>query len=263
MLKKADPMLNLYRFPGATCASKVMLVLAEKELAYEDKLVPRSYLSDPEYLKLNPAGVVPTLIHDGDVLVESSVIMTYLDEAFPRPPLRPDAPLGRARVNYWLKLLDDSLQHLGIATYAIAMRHSILALPAEQREAYYASVQIPERRQLYRNLVEQGLEALEVGRALQGLKALQHEAERSLATDFLVGDYSLADAGLTPFLARMELLGLLLPEAETPRLHRWWRRVRNRPSFAAAVTAAAPENADQIQQLAAAAKEQIANRLAS
>ncbi|WP_161956859.1 glutathione S-transferase family protein [Sphingosinithalassobacter portus] len=256
-------MLSLYRFRGATCASKVMLVLAEKGLDYEDRLVPRSYLSDPEYLKLNPAGVVPTLVHDGNVLVESSVIMTYLDEVFPRPALRPDTPLGRARVNAWLKRLDDSLQHLGIATYAIAMRHPILALPAEQREAYYASVQIPERRQLYRNLVEQGLEAPEVGGALQALKALQHEAERSLAADFLVGDYSLADAGLTPFLARMELLGLLLPEAETPRLHQWWQRVQDRPSFDVAVTAAAPENADQIRQLAAAAKDQIARLLAS
>ena len=255
-------MLTLYRFQGATCASKVMLVLAEKEIAYEDRLVPRTYLSDPEYLKLNPAGVVPTLIHDGNVLAESSVIMSYLDDAFPRLPLRPHDPLGRARVNYWLKLLDDSLRHLGIATYAIAMRHPILALPIEQREAYYASVQIPERRQLYRNLVEQGLESLEVEGALQGLKALQQEAERSLVADFLLGDYSLADAALTPFLARMELLGLLLPEAEGPRLHQWWKRVQTRPSFEIAVNAAAHENADQIRQLAAAAQEKIASRYA-
>ena len=91
---------------------------------------------------------------------------------------------------------------------------------------------------------------------------MQQEAERSLVTDFLLGDYSLADAALTPFLARMELLGLLLPEAEGPRLHQWWKRVQNRPSFGIAVTAAAPENADQIRQLAAAAQEQIASRYA-
>ena len=52
---------------------------------------------DPAYMKLNPNAVVPTLIHDGQVVIESSVILYYLDEAFPEKPLMPAAPRARAR----------------------------------------------------------------------------------------------------------------------------------------------------------------------
>jgi hypothetical protein len=54
--------------------------------------------NEPAYLQLNPSGVVPTLVHDGQPIVESSLILYYLDDIFPEPPLMPEAPLSRFRV---------------------------------------------------------------------------------------------------------------------------------------------------------------------
>ena len=62
---------------------------------------------DPEYMKLNPNAVVPTLIHDGKVIIESTVIMHYVDDTFYGPSLMPADPLARAKVHMTAKLMDE------------------------------------------------------------------------------------------------------------------------------------------------------------
>lgn len=76
-------MLELYHGYTSVCAQKVRLVLAEKGLEWNSHvmLLNGDHL-EPDYLKLNPNGVVPTLVHDGNVIVESNVIMHYLDDFF-------------------------------------------------------------------------------------------------------------------------------------------------------------------------------------
>ncbi len=66
----------------------------------------------PEYLKINPNGVIPTLIHDGRPLHESGTICEYLDESFPDPPLRPDAPYERALMRNWIRHIDGLIHNL-------------------------------------------------------------------------------------------------------------------------------------------------------
>jgi len=78
----------------------------------------------PEYLKLNPRGLVPTLIHDSRVLQESQVIIEYLEDVFPPPPpLLPADPYDRAQMRLWTKLVDEGL-HVDSRTIGqcIAMR---------------------------------------------------------------------------------------------------------------------------------------------
>ncbi len=78
-------MLQLYHNDMSTCAQKVWLTLAEKGLDWEGIHfnLREGPQHRPDYLKLNPAGVVPTLIDDGRVVIESTVIMEYLDDRFP------------------------------------------------------------------------------------------------------------------------------------------------------------------------------------
>ena len=66
----------------------------------------------PEYLKINPLGVIPTLIHDGKPLHESGTICEYLDETFPDPPLRPDTPYERAEMRNWIRHIDGLIGNL-------------------------------------------------------------------------------------------------------------------------------------------------------
>jgi len=93
--------LELYHSVNSVCAQKVRVALAEKGLEYESHLMTlRGDQFDPAYMKLNPNAVVPTLVHDGRIVIESSVILYYLDEAFPSPALMPRDPLAYAQKLY-------------------------------------------------------------------------------------------------------------------------------------------------------------------
>ena len=78
-------MLFLYHGETAVCAAKVRLALAEKQLAWDGQVLDlqRGDQFAPEYIKLNPNSVVPTLVHEGhgfrEVLIESTVINEYLE----------------------------------------------------------------------------------------------------------------------------------------------------------------------------------------
>ena len=80
--------LILYDFGNSVCCQKVRITLRAKGLEWRavsvDLFTAAQY--DPEYLKLNPKGVVPTLVHDGKPVIESTLICEYIDAAFPHPP---------------------------------------------------------------------------------------------------------------------------------------------------------------------------------
>jgi glutathione S-transferase len=234
-------MLTLYHFTGATCAGKVLISLAEKGIEFEDKLISRADLNTPSYRAMNPAGVVPTLVHDGTVIIESSVILNYLEDAFGGPSLRPDNPKERARMNLWLRWVDDALNSLGTMTYAIAVRFEYLAKSAEERESYYAGIPNPVIREGRRNAIEMGLEAPEVADAMDTMVLLQRRADEVIGNDdYLLSQFSLADVALIPFIHRMEVLGLLASPGQLPNLHRWWKTVKARPSYEQAINARLP-----------------------
>ena len=101
--------LELYHSAHSTCSQKVRLCLAEKGLdwtPHELHFASRDHLQ-PEYLRLNPNGVVPTLVHDGEPVIESSVICEYLDDIFPEPALTPRDALGKARMRAWICYMNE------------------------------------------------------------------------------------------------------------------------------------------------------------
>jgi glutathione S-transferase len=102
-------MLTLYDFGNSVCCQKVRITLTEKGLAWAPIRVDlfKSEQYDPKYLKLNAKGVVPTLVHDGTPVIESTLICEYLDDTFPDPPLVPKEPAARTRMRLWSKLVDE------------------------------------------------------------------------------------------------------------------------------------------------------------
>ena len=112
--------MELYHFGFSTCSQKVRLVLAEKGLEFDSHEVNliAGEQHDPEYVRLNPDHVVPTLVDQGKVLVESTLIIRYLDDAHHEPPLRPADALVRYRVERWLKHIDDEVRRGGESEWA-------------------------------------------------------------------------------------------------------------------------------------------------
>jgi glutathione S-transferase len=223
-------------------------VLAEKGLEFESHEVNlmTGEQNDPAYVKLNPNHVVPTLVHDGAVLIESSLIIKYLDDAFPAPPMRPRDALGRYAVDRWLMHADEALHPAApTVTFAIGPRKFIVQQPKEVREANIAGIQDPIQRATRRSVIEFGVKAPEFAGALGVFIATLDQMEVDLASQsWLSGArFGLADATLLPYVLRLEHLAMdpLLERNARPRVADWFARLKALPSYAIAVEAwAAP-----------------------
>ena len=118
-------MLYLYQGSTSVCSVKVRVALEEKGLAFDGEVLDlqRGDQHRPDYAKLNPNEVVPTLIHDGELITESSLILYYIDDAFPEPPLMPKPPRQRHSVRMYNKLIDEYVHNsCMILTFATAFR---------------------------------------------------------------------------------------------------------------------------------------------
>jgi glutathione S-transferase len=235
-------MLKLYQGRLAVCAIKARLVLAEKGLDWEpvNLNLRAGDQHRGDYLKLNPNGVVPTLIHDDFVLIESSVIMQYLDEVFPGPALQPADPKDRARMRIWMKRVDEYL-HPGNVTLTYAMVHAgeMRSKSPQELEAHYRGIPNPITRARQRAAIEQGMDAPEAVQALQFYEKAVADMDRQLAQHpWLAGDsYSLADAAVTPYINRFSMLTLSNLWAQTrPNVTAWFERIKARPSYTTAIS---------------------------
>jgi len=92
--------MKLYGYFRSSAAFRVRIALNLKGLAYEQAAIHlrKNEQQKPEYLALQPQGLVPALEDQGDVFLQSLAIIEYLDETHPEPPLLPRDPAGRARV---------------------------------------------------------------------------------------------------------------------------------------------------------------------
>ena len=129
-------MMILHHGWRSSASRRVRLCLEEKGLAYEGHVVDMAKMEhhSPEYLKINPLGVIPTLIHDGKPLHESGTICEYLDETFPDPPLRPDTPYERAEMRNWIRHIDGLIGNLIIFNW----RHHLAKTASQWSDAELA-----------------------------------------------------------------------------------------------------------------------------
>jgi maleylpyruvate isomerase len=91
---------TLFNYFRSSAAFRVRIALNHKGLPYERVAVhlPSSAQRAPDYVKLNPQGLVPALVMDDQTFIQSMAIIEYLDEIYPLPPLMPGDALGRQRV---------------------------------------------------------------------------------------------------------------------------------------------------------------------
>jgi glutathione S-transferase len=237
-------MLTLYKYRNSICTQKVLITLAEKDLSYDAVEVNlfKSEQYDPRYLKINPKGVVPSLVHDGNAVIESTLICEYLDDCFPQPRLVPSDPRGRARMRLWSKVVDEQLfAATRELSFSAMFRDRMRNMTEEQRQSRYRNVGDPERGAHIRSCYELGVESPYV---FQGIAAYEKafktvEADLAGGGPWLLGAvFTLADVNMMPFVARIDYLDLLdVWTGERPQVRAWWQRAQARPSFIAAVPA--------------------------
>jgi glutathione S-transferase len=188
----------------------------------------------PDYVKLNPNAIIPTLVHDGIPVIESTVINEYVDETFPDPPLKPVSPAARARMRVWTKKPDEGGHAMsGSLGFALSHRYLIKDTSPAAIAAHLEKVPDPQRRERQRLSIELGLQApmvLEAGRYFHKLVREMDEALRD--HPWLAGDtYSLADVALTPYITRLDDMGMAgFWRGTFPRVDDWFDRIVARPS---------------------------------
>ena len=232
-------MLELYHNINSVCAQKVRIALKEKRQEVKEHLLTlQGDQNDPAYMKLNPNGVVPTLVHDGNVIIESSLILYYIDEAFPDPPLMPKTPVARHRVRLYNKLIDEYMHNAcTIMTFATAFRPRFLKMTREQWLAEINKAPLKRRAEYKRSVIEHGLDSEFVIDALgQHRKMISWMADDLARGPYLAGDtFTNADCAVIPYILRLELLKLGAMWQQEPAIVDWWGRVRARDSVKSAI----------------------------
>jgi glutathione S-transferase len=232
-------MLTLYHGRTSVCSIKVRVALVEKGVSFDSRLMTlRGDQFDPSYMKLNPNAMVPTIVHDGRVVIESTVIMHYVDEAFPGLALMPADPLARSKVRMMTKLMDEYV-HVACMTltFATANREWLARMTPQEMEAELAKSPDRDRAEIKRQVIMHGLDAPLVVDAIRQHERLLDGIEVAMKNGpFLTGEqWSLADAAASPYIWRLDRLKLARMWKERPGVLAWYDRVRSRPSFKAAV----------------------------
>ncbi|MBL6900099.1 glutathione S-transferase family protein [Gammaproteobacteria bacterium] len=239
--------LTLYHNGPSTCSQKVRLILELKELEYKSKLIDlmSGEQHDPEYIKLNPNHVVPTLVVNDDALIESSLINEFLEDAYPEISTRPSDPKKLHQMRLWVKYIDSYHPQCGSITYGIGVRNILLQKSQEEIDHEVAKIPDLIKRRNRVDLLEKGLEAPIVIEGIQQSKIFLDRLENELqGHDWLYGEsFGIADAATIPYIIRMDQLALssLFNESSRPNICSWYRKIQKMDIFQKAVTQFIPQ----------------------
>lgn len=231
--------VTLYHFGNSVCSEKARLALNEKGVTdWESREIDlfRGDQFDPEYLKLNPKAVVPTLVDDGKVVVELTLIAEYIDDRFDGPALKPADPFARAQMRLYSKAVDEGVhQAIGVISFSAMFMDRLRKMSPEELAAHLGKVIDLERRDRYAAVHAHGDRAPHVYRGVANLEKLFQKTEHVLqdGRKWLCGDqFTLAEINLAPYLARLDFVDVLdVWIAQRPLSTAWFERIKARKSF--------------------------------
>jgi glutathione S-transferase len=227
-------MLLLYNAPQSTCSQKVRLCLHEKKLEFDEKKLDL-FCGDQlkaDYLALNPNGVVPTLVDDGEVIVDSSVIMEYLEERFPEARLSPGSAIGRAHMREWLRFFEEvPTPAVRVPSYNLVFLRHFKSMSDEEFLAFGESK--PLRKDFFLKMGRTGYSDDEMRQAEGRLQMTVDRVERALddGRSWLLGDYSLADICVMPVMMRVDDIGMSRLWGDRENVAAWFSRFRQRAAL--------------------------------
>ncbi|MGB6322009.1 MAG: glutathione S-transferase family protein, partial [Xanthobacteraceae bacterium] len=236
-------MVELYHFWSSVCSVRCRMALEEKGVKWTSRYIDLFKFDQlkPEYLAINPDGIVPTLVHDGEPIRESTIINEYIDAAFPGPALTPREPLQQARMREFIRKCEDGFDgivKLTMVKYILPKLRNrwsddeLIKRAAQRPMRYYQDV--------HSRAVRGEITAAELAEARVAIEELLDRLERTLDPEpWIIGKtLTLADIAVAPYVFRLSALGSdqFWSKDRRPRINDWYARLSARPAFQTAVS---------------------------
>lgn len=233
------PEFELYNALQSICSHKVRFALHAKGQDFAEHkldLFSGDQLT-PEYLAINPNGLVPTLIHNGANIIDSLVIVQYLDELFPAPePLVPQDPVARAHMRSLMAYIDEvPTPAVRVPSYNMAFLVHFQNMPEDEFQAMANAK--PLRKEFLLKFGRVGFPEKALSEALdrlaRALVRMQVEIEKSGGPWFLGEDFTITDIAMMPVIIRLDDLGLGDMWDDKPEISRWLEAMQAHGAFEA------------------------------
>lgn len=210
--------LTYYHAEPVANSLKSMIPLKEKGLDFNSVYVDLHKFEQhqPWFVALNPEGQVPVLDHNGTIITHTTVINEYLEDVFPEVPLRPLDAVGKARMRYWNKFVDEQVMNF-VSMHGWNRMVGVIARGIEdgEFEKMMERIPLPDQREKWKT-ARAGFTEEQLTHATQKIEAAVAKVEEQLQrTTWLAGDdYTLADINFFCHCGMM--VERMFPEMEIP-----------------------------------------------
>lgn len=225
--------MHLWHDDLSSCSQRVRAVLAEKNLDWESHLllIPKGETTTPEFLAINPKGLVPVFVHDGVPMTESMDIIDYLDRTFPKPALRSAEPDEFQQMKHWMEVTDQAQYDLKVLSHEFIFR-AVRDISEKQAEMFEKKVEndvLVDFINVYKQ--SDKLPDDMISKSVDKTDLWFRSLDAALANrDWLVGDkLTLADIACMPNVHRFELMDW--PIEKYPNVVKWHNHVRQTTSY--------------------------------
>ncbi|HUJ46913.1 MAG TPA: glutathione S-transferase family protein [Rhizomicrobium sp.] len=229
-------MLTLYHWEPNANSGKPMLALKEKGVDFQSHYLDLLNFDQhkPDYLKINPNGTIPALVHDELMLTESTAIMEYVNDAFPGPKLMPDDPVERQRARWWMRFFDQYFgPSLSMIGWSVFVGPSVRQKDPEELKAAIERIPLKERRiawskAIYNTFSPEELEESRrrVGVGIACLEKALSERPWIAGETYSLGDINGFNLGYALPLAQPQACN----DEKTPHILKWLRAIYRRPA---------------------------------
>lgn len=227
----------LYNAPQSTCSQRVRYALHAKGQRFEERKLDL-FLGEqlkPEYLAINPNGVVPTLVHDGVPVLDSSVILEYLEDLFPaNAVMRPSDPMGAARLRAMIRFVDEvPAPAIRVPSYNLAFLPHYKAMSEKEFQDLCDSK--PLRREFLMRMGRSGFPEADmseaIGRLRRGVARMAQWLSDSEGPWIMGKNISLVDLSIMPIIVRMKDLNFDYLWAEFKDINVWLQAIQETQAY--------------------------------
>jgi glutathione S-transferase/GST-like protein len=229
-------MLTIYHWEPNANSGKPVMAAFEKGVPFESRYTDLLSFDQhtPEYLKINPNGTIPAMVHDGVLIAESTAMMEYIDAAFPGPPLRPSDPFERWRMRWWCRFFDQFVgPSISMFGWSFFVGPSVRQRDPEELKARIERIPLKERRIAWSKAIYGTFSPEEMAESKRRIAFGVEHLEASLSErPWVAGQsFSLADiVGYNMFAGLPVMMPDIVSDAQTPHLLEWLRKLNERPA---------------------------------